>query len=114
MSADAPRLVITEIATLGAILDAHADALGGDFAGYWNHTHRIANLCAAHAAPGAEVVEKIAIAAAFHDLAIWTHGTFDYLKPSIGLAENHLASIGMPRWQPDLLAPQADTLSRGT
>lgn len=103
MSAEAPRLV-TEIATLAAILDAHADRLGSDFTGYWNHTHRIANLCAAHAPDGAEVLEKIAIAAAFHDLGIWTHGTVDYLKPSIGLAEAHLDSIGMSHWKPEIAA----------
>ena len=103
MSAGAPRLV-TEIATLAAILNAYADKIGGDFTAYWNHTHRIANLCAAHAPDGAEVLEKIAIAAAFHDLGIWTHGTFDYLKPSIGLAEAHLDSTGMSRWKPEIAA----------
>ena len=34
------------------------------------------------------------IAAAFHDLGIWTAGTFDYIEPSIAIARAHLAGPG--------------------
>jgi len=96
--------VVSEIATLAAILNAHADALGADFVPYWNHTHRVANLCATHVSGGAEAMEKIAIAAAFHDLGIWTDATFDYLKPSVRLACAYLAASGLDQWQPEITA----------
>ena len=72
--------------TLDAVLGAHAAALGRDFDGYRNHAYRVANLCLAQSPPSALDVEKIAIAAAFHDLGIWTDRTFDYLEPSVRLA----------------------------
>ncbi|NGY04973.1 HD domain-containing protein [Solimonas terrae] len=87
-----------EIPTLDALLDAHRDALGPDFQAYRNHCYRVVNLCAELCAASSEQLEKIAIAAAFHDLGIWTDGTFDYLAPSRQRAEAHLAAIGKSEW----------------
>ena len=64
----------------------------------------MANLCAALSAAEAKRLERIAIAAAFHDLGIWTDGTFDYLQPSIRLAAAHLARAGRPEWTPEVTA----------
>lgn len=97
-----PYHLVTEIATLGAILDAHAGQLGADFTLYWNHAHRVANLCAALSPAGAETLEKIAIVAAFHDLGIWTAGTFDYLAPSVRLASAYLTGSGQAQWEPEI------------
>ena len=33
-------MLLTEIAALDQVLEAHAGALGGDFTGYRNHTYR--------------------------------------------------------------------------
>ena len=41
-------MVLTEIATLDALLNAHTAQLGDDFTAYRNHTYRVANLCVAH------------------------------------------------------------------
>jgi len=95
---------LTEIATLDMVLNAHAAALGGDFVAYRNHTYRVVNFCAALSSSDPEAVEKAAIAAAFHDLGIWTAGTFDYLPPSIGLASTHLARSGRSEWAPEIAA----------
>ncbi len=85
------------------MLNAHAAALAGDFAGYRNHAYRVASLCLALVPTNdAEARERIAIAAAFHDLGIWTAGTFDYLKPSIGLANDHLARENQSAWAPEI------------
>jgi len=86
------------------VLDAHAEALGRDRAGYGNHAYRVTNLCAALAPLDAEELEKVAIAAAFHDLGIWTAGTFDYLRPSSRLAVEHLLEVGRLRWADELEA----------
>ncbi len=96
--------MLTEIATLDAVLRTHAAALGRDFTAYRNHTHRVVNFCVVHATPDVDALEKIALAAAFHDLGIWTDGTFDYLQPSIELAIDHLARAGRSAWAPEITA----------
>ncbi|HEU4559137.1 MAG TPA: hypothetical protein VFS20_14850 [Longimicrobium sp.] len=97
-------VLLTEIATLDQVLHAHAAALGGDFTAYRNHAYRVANLCVALSSPAPAQVEKIALAAAFHDLGIWTDGTFDYLPPSIRLAEAWLARAGHAEWTAEITA----------
>lgn len=89
---------VTEIPLLDELLAAHATALGGDARAYGNHALRVANLCFA-LRPGDEAqLEKTAIAAAFHDLGIWTDKTFDYLGPSERLALVQLAQSGRADW----------------
>lgn len=83
---------------LDALLASHAEVLGDDFAGYRNHTRRVYELCAALASATVEQRERIAIAAAFHDLGIWTDGTFDYLEPSVRCARAHLEAIDRTNW----------------
>lgn len=40
----------------------------------------------------------------FHDLGIWTDGTFDYLEPSKRLARNYLAAKGLAHFGPEVEA----------
>jgi hypothetical protein len=77
-----------------------APALGGDFAGYRNHAYRVMNLCLALSPSGDR--RKIALAAAFHDLGIWTAATFDYIPPSVELASAHLAASSRSPWAPEI------------
>ena len=88
--------MLTSIPTIDDVLNDHAAALGGDFVAYRNHVYRVVNLCVEIA--GRSEVEKIAVAAVFHDLGIWTHGTFDYLAPSIALARDYLVGRGRENW----------------
>lgn len=97
-------MIATAIEPLDELLREYAPQLGGDFTLYRNHCYRLANLCIAQATAGAEQVEKIAIAAAFHDIGIWTDRTFDYLAPSAALAEAYLASSGKTAWTPEISA----------
>jgi hypothetical protein len=98
----ASTALLTEIPVLDSILSEHVDALAGDLHTYRNHTYRVVNLCAALAESGPEALEKIAIAAAFHDLGIWTDGTWDYLPPSIRRAGQYLAATGRSAWTPEI------------
>ena len=91
-------MLLTEIPTLDELLHAHAAELGDDFTAYRNHTYRVVNLCVALSPGDLAQLEKIATAAAFHDLGIWTDGTFDYLQPSVTLASAHLARTGREEW----------------
>jgi len=93
---------LPHIPTLDAILSAHATALGGDFESYRNHAYRVANLCVSQSACSPEDIQKIAIAAAFHDLGIWTDRTFDYLTPSVSLARAYLTDTGRVEWIPEI------------
>ena len=92
-------MLLERIATLDRVLEAHAAELGEDFTAYRNHAYRVANLCAALNPGDSQKIEKIAIAAAFHDLGIWTARTFDYLAPSIELACTHLGCGGHDDWR---------------
>src|SRR4026208_2235035 len=82
--------LLTRIPIIEDVLNDHAMALRDDFFGYRNHVDRIVNLCVAIA--GSSELEKVAIAAVFHDLGIWTNGTFHYLAPSIALARDYLVA----------------------
>ena len=94
--------MLTCIPTIDDVLTDHATALRGDFVAYRNHVYRIANLCVAIAGPGE--LEKIAVAAAFHDLGIWTNGTFDYIDPSLALARDYLVARAREDWIADVEA----------
>jgi hypothetical protein len=68
--------------------------------------YRVVNLCVAFA--GRRELEKIAVAAVFHDLGIWTNGTFDYIAPSITLAHDYLIARGCEDWIAEIEAMIAD------
>ena len=89
--------------TIDALLDPHRADLGSDYDGYRNHALRVALFAQALLGDPAWD-EKIVIAAAFHDLGIWTAHTWDYLAPSAALARDHLAVAGLMAWSDDIVA----------
>jgi hypothetical protein len=93
----------TGIAVLDEILHEHEGAIGGDFAACRNHAYRVVHLCAALAPGGLSQIDKIAVAAGFHDLGIWTARTFDYLPPSIALARDYLERAGRVDWTDEVV-----------
>ena len=81
------------------ILDARREfARGQDaaFEGYRNHAHRIHNFVRAISSLSPEDEDKIAIAAAFHDLCAFDG--LDYLEPSIEEAAKYLRETGRAAW----------------
>ena len=90
--------MLTALPTLDAVLEAHASALGDDALGYRHHAYRVANFSWLLAPGDADAREKLSIAVAFHDLGIWTAGTFDYLPPSRALARDYLHQAGKVGW----------------
>jgi len=110
--------LVTSLPTVEEVLANHASELGHDFIGYRNHVYRITNLCLAIWGDSRIEVEKVAVAAVFHDLGIWTNHTFDYIAPSVALMREHLAARGMTGWIPEIEAMIADhhkvTPSRAT
>ena len=96
--------MLTEIAALDAILGRYAAIIAGDLEAYRNHAYRVANLCAAGSSGRPDEIERIGIAAAFHDLGIWTDHTFDYLEPSVRLAHEYLIAADRAAWIPAVTA----------
>ena len=98
--------LLTRIPTIDDVLNEHATELRDDFSGYRNHVYRVVNLCVALV--GRSQLEKIAVAAAFHDLGIWTNRTFDYIEPSIALAHDYLVARARESWIADIEEMIAD------
>jgi len=100
--------LLTSLPTVEEVLDDHASELGHDLIAYRNHVYRVVNLCLAIVGDRRVEVEKIAVAAVFHDLGIWTNKTFDYITPSVALAREHLSARGMTDWMPEIEAMIVD------
>ncbi len=86
------------------ILDEFAGDIGADFAGYRNHVYRGLNFFGALRDSAAAPPEPVLLAAAFHDIGIWTDATFDYLAPSGQRAEEWLARHGLMAHAPEVAA----------
>lgn len=100
--------LVTSLPTVEEVLRHHASELGRDFTGYRNHVYRVVNLCLAIVGDGRVELEKIAVAAVFHDLGIWTNHTFDYIGPSVAIAREHLVARGMVDWITEIEAMIVD------
>jgi HD domain len=77
------------------ILDSHRQHAGGDDAGfdaYKAHAYRVVNFARALAPDEPDRDDKLAVAAAFHDLAAFD--TLDYLVPSIEAQDAWLRQTG--------------------
>lgn len=74
-------------------LDAWSWQLGEARVGYGNHAYRVFNyarrLLGTHTRD-----DLLAVAAAFHDLGIWSDHTFDYLPPSVARAREYAEANG--------------------
>lgn len=73
-------------------------ALGRDYTAYRNHVYRVLNHCNALRPLSQRERDQVAIAAAFHDVAIWLDHTFDYIGPSVRHANNFLVREGKSQW----------------
>ena len=97
---DAYAGLLTSVPTVEEVLDDHASELGPDLIAYRNHVYRVLNLCLAFVGHRRVEVEKVAVAAIFHDLGIWTGKTLDYIAPSVALAREHLTTRGLAAGSP--------------
>lgn len=92
-------MLLATVPLLDELLEPYGALLGRDFTAYRNHAYRVMNFCTVLAGDDAETTrQKIAIAAGFHDLGIWTDHTFDYVPPSERLAQGYLVQTGHADW----------------
>lgn len=85
------------------ILETYRAVIGKDYQGYRNHVTRMLNFCH-YLLPDISEDEskKLQIAAAFHDIALWTHDRVDYLVPSYEVCNAYLEKEGLTHWQQEI------------
>ena len=82
------------------ILDARREYARGQtaaFEGYRNHAHRVFNFARSISSLPQEDQDKLAIAAAFHDLCFFDG--LDYIGPSIEQSSRYLHETGRGTWE---------------
>jgi hypothetical protein len=98
----APPEILTHHGLIEETLDAFRSAIAGDFIAYRGHVYRVFNVCRALTPPTADRDDKIAYAAAFHDLGIWSDRTVDYLPPSSRRLRERLEQDARAAWSREL------------
>lgn len=91
------------------ILDTHRDHARGDdagYRGYRGHVYRVLNFARVLVPDGEQRDAKLAVAAAFHDLDVFS--TLDYLIPSIRAQDAWLKQTGRETWAPELAVVVAE------
>lgn len=86
------------IPLLESILEPWRERIGKDYPGYRNHAYRMLHYCLALHACSEDERRKLVIAAAFHDIGLWSAATVDYLPPSIEEASGYLRQHGLESW----------------
>lgn len=89
-------------ALLDELLEPWRSLIAEDFDGYRNHCQRMLSFCFALRACSEEEQTKVAIAACFHDIGLWTENTLDYLEPSVVPALQCLDERGLGAWSDDI------------
>ncbi|MDY6999368.1 MAG: HD family phosphohydrolase [Actinomycetota bacterium] len=95
--------IVCSLPLADEILEEHRHRAHGDEAGweaYRSHVYRVINFARALSADGPDRDDKLAIAAAFHDIAVFD--TLDYLVPSIEAQDDWLARTGRRSWSDEL------------
>ena len=95
--------VETSYPLVDEILALHRDVIKDDYQGYRNHVTRMLNFCH-YLLPDIsdEDSKKLQIAAAFHDIALWTHDRVDYLVPSYQDCHAYLEQQGLDDWKEEI------------
>jgi hypothetical protein len=87
------------------ILDDYKAVIGNDFDGYRNHVTRMLNFCHyLNTDLSEEDSQKLQVAAAFHDIALWTQDRVDYIYPSIEDCKSYIAETEYNKWADEICA----------
>ena len=85
-----------------SILSEWRECIGVDFEGYRGHVYRVFNFCLALQKCNEEEQQKIAIAACFHDIGLWSKQTVDYIPPSVIEVKKYLFQQGLNSWTEEI------------
>jgi hypothetical protein len=92
----------TENDLIEAILSGWKDRIGADYPGYRGHIYRMFNFCLALQSCSEEDKTKLAIAACFHDIGLWSAHTVDYIPPSISEVQRYLSETNRKEWSREI------------
>ena len=101
--------IVHEVPLADEILDSHRHCARGDesgWAAYRAHVYRVINFARALSPTAPDLDDKLAIAAAFHDIAVFD--TLDYLVPSITAQDRWLQRTGRQAWSEELAVVVAE------
>ncbi len=84
------------------ILTSWQSQIGENYNGYRGHVYRMFNCCLALRDCSDEDIQKLAIAAAFHDIGLWSDHTIDYLPPSVREAQQWLSQNNRANWSEEI------------
>jgi hypothetical protein len=94
--------IVTTHELIDTILSAWQDRIGQDYPGYRGHVYRMFNFCLALRPCSEEEQTKLAIAACFHDIGLWSDHTVDYIPPSMAQANQYLSGHGLQSWSEEI------------
>jgi hypothetical protein len=85
-------VVYAEHPVLDEHLEQYANELGEDYMAYRNHCLRVLSFAGYHLGESAtdKDIDLMALALAYHDIALWSDGKLDYLEPSAAQLERKL------------------------
>ena len=89
-------------ALIEEILSLWKDRIGGDFAGYRGHVYRMFNFCLALHPCSEDEKKRLAIAACFHDIGLWSAHAVDYIQPSVSAVRQYLSETGQQAWHEEI------------
>lgn len=85
------------------ILGDFKNIIGTDYDGYRNHIYRTLNYCDFMLEDiSNEEQKKLQIAAVFHDIAMWTHKSANYIEPSVFDCKSYLVRHCLGSWEKEL------------
>lgn len=87
---------------IDSILTPWQACIGADYLGYRGHVYRMFHFCLALRPTSEDDKTKLAIAAAFHDIGLWSAHTTDYIPPSVCEVNTWLAANGRQHWQEEI------------
>lgn len=99
----------SSISLLEELLAPWQSLIGADYPGYRHHLYRMVHCCVAlkgHASLAEcdeQELQKICIAACFHDIGIWINNTVDYIGPSLPPARAYLQEHGLTAWTDEVV-----------
>jgi hypothetical protein len=93
-------VVVAQHQRLDTILSRYRSAIGAQWEGYRNHCFTVYNLTRIAINLDAERDDIVAIATAFHDIALWSDDRIDYLEPSMAHAVAFCKAEGRPEIAP--------------
>lgn len=82
--------MIVGLPIIDIVLEHHAQRIASDLPAYRNHVYRVVNVMDAIAPIAQDDHVAVGVAAAFHDIGLWTANTWDYIPPSVAAAEQWL------------------------